>query len=237
MKPTLLLGLLFLGFILSVKGQAEAYKEDFVRIQNTYEARPKMELSVEYRVYENFSSSTPIDVGTAQVKKSGELIWYKLDFLETITTTEAELTIDHEDKLIWLSAPSSQENEMLMAFALDQLLVASDKLELIQNTNSQKAYRISYASGELEAASFMFNTAELLVKRVTLYYRIPQSLLPNDSEEQKPRMEIDISYLSLSPNFSKSTFSISPFVRLNANGTYEVRKAYESYELISELPQ
>lgn len=165
----------YLISILMLFGFISSYAQDF-----------KTDLKSLYRVIlDNKEISTDVDIlvkGTpvgnlnkkAQIRKSGDSFYYKLDDVEMLLTSKTFILVDNHNKTI-ICRPvtkkeSNQMKKKVLKTDLDSMLQRYDSVVYKGEINGQKRYVIYVSKQAIELADFYLNPTTGFLSKVTFKY-------------------------------------------------------------------
>ena len=202
-------------------------------MQSFYQDHPSIYQEMSYQL---FSSHEAIDLHSSE---SGLLLlgpdtkYSKLAAIESLTTKDYSVGVDHEEKTIVISNNFS-------TLALDPLAsiqsysdqMFSAAIQVLTANSSELIFKIK--SGEIEEAKIIYNKADFQIEKIMLNYR--RAIQLDDAEASdwvKPRLEIVYSNTSFNGK-EKERLVLSNYVTAVADDWKAVGR-FAEYELINNL--
>jgi hypothetical protein len=216
----------------SVSGQS--YKEDFARINALYSEQQNISMSLQYSLYENYTSTTASDIQKGKVIKSKDAQFYQLSTFESLNTRKYSIQVDNKKHIVNLSKARKLPGSM--PAGLDTLLASHKEVAFFDPGNGQKAYRIKTDITQYEQVDIYFNEKSFAIEKVVLFYRKAINLknVASKDGKQKPRMEIICSNIILNLQSGNSDLSEKKYFR-SISKTILLQPQYSGYRLINIL--
>lgn len=145
-------------------------RSDFERINQTYLGLEVLQTKLDYIYYSNHSTATPGYSLTAVLSVNKDNYHYRLGEVETLSTAEMTVLVDHEEKKIMLDRSRKNVQQVLFGADLDALLLACSVIKMSQPEPGIKKYELYADLTEIERIDIYFDTQTFLMRRVVLFY-------------------------------------------------------------------
>lgn len=230
---------ILLAMVLMSASSSETYREDFVKITASYKNKKSLSFSV---LYKSFDTSLTIPDTTLIGKywMKGSKFCVQIANTESIRNDKYYLSVDHFNKVMFLSYAKSASADFIPVKSIDSLLnkrLIDVRLEDLRE-GRERRYTVNYTRPVADYKSMMmeFDLKTYLVKRIILKLEAP-----DNEYDQKDWNYIDEPYVEfdyINYNFSELSdqiFSIDKFITVN-NETDAVAKAkYKDYTFINSI--
>jgi hypothetical protein len=217
--------------------QAQNTKEDFMRLNKSYEKFQDLSFDIEYTVYANYTSHDPIDHKFGFYKKKGKLYYNKLMGFENLVTGNETIAVDsvHKNIFIYPSKKVSQSKVAMIDF--EKSMSKFKKIQTAKRGDNERGYKIQYQDtviSEYEKIEFYYSEDTYLMTEMILYYRrdIDFSESFPSKKGEKPRLDIKFKNINTQPKYGENEFSASNFIseksgRKFASAKYIGYKVYD----------
>ena len=208
--------------------------EDLKRINETYARLKDISMKVEYRVYDHYNSSNPIQVEHGYVVKNNELMINKIGNVEIISSAEYQITVNHDEKVIFLRSSDSsfQITPGMMYDNLEKMSSQFDNIEFVPGSSASE-YVISFESAQFKKASIVFNKRTFFIEKITIFYKEGISL-NSDENDVKDQPKLEIEYSDIKTNAKINGDLITKYIQ-KENGTFTLSNEYRAYTLFNQL--
>jgi len=206
-------------------------------INRTYKAMESLSMDIDYKVYRNHESTTPIQTENGTLKKKGDLYYYQIGSLVTIKASSYNLIVDNDAKTIALlnvEKGRDMAKDILLAIS-DSLLRNIKSISFAKINNTQNAYILTSPNSEYAKIKIFFNVKSFFIEKLELYYKIPENFEDEESlDKEAPRVEISYHDINTRPAFPSDLFTYANFLRKEKN-KYYCKEKYQGYHLIEQM--
>lgn len=229
---------LLLSLVLANAAAVDSYKADYQRILASYKSQPGISFDIEYRSYDT-DATKPDTVLKGSYKMKGGMFHCWVASNETFRNTNYYLSIDHETKVMYLTAARLAKADFFPAELLDSFLTHYSpkigKLDLKDGKVRRYTINLEGISQTYSRVVMDFDLKTFFVKRIVFvltgyddpYGNNPQHFLEN------PFVEILYKNYRVQ-NFNDSEFSVIHFINVTGNNV-SLQSDYKQYELINSL--
>ena len=181
MKKTAIILLLLTGRLAPLTAQTDnkaAAIAALKKLTMVYQSAPFLSFDIAYYYSGEERPGIYLDSLKGNFKMSGNRYWYLLDSTETMVDTASVVILYKEDKIMYLSKPSSQTKDVNPLALLDSFLLADHTIQYsLVSTGGQQVITIRFAGNGVykemdyyvDAASGLLVKSRALVKAEQLY--------------------------------------------------------------------
>ena len=216
---------------------SQVAKDDFMRINNTYQSSEEVSFKASYQAFSNHTVQTPLSTESGEVKKKGDASYSRIGSIETIVNEHYRVIVDHEDKNISVLGIKKQEGKQekdTYPVDLEKLLALCTKVEFSKTGTEQGCYTIEIPEMEYKQIKLFYNTTSFFIEKIILYYSEKQNLVDGEGPQDTPRLEISYSDYTTHPDEKQLVFTYDPYLE-KQNGKLVAKPAYKSYTVHEQL--
>lgn len=203
------------------------------QINKFYTVHPDIYQEVSYHLFADHQTTIPYSIDKGIFIKHGVIQYSQLSTIESLTTKDYTIGIDHDEKLIMIANHISLPATNPVANAESWVSSSSD-ITLKPVSDRLQALTIKMEYGEIEQADIIFDINSFQPVKIIMHYR--RSIqLEADSESPlvQPRLEIE---------YTLTSFEIKEKERLNINAyliyknkQWTLSPKFREYELINNI--
>jgi outer membrane lipoprotein-sorting protein len=220
---------------------AQDIEADLANINKKYEVG-SMSMNVKYIAYPDHTASVPVEEESGQVKKKGTKIYYRIGSLESVSTDDYSLIVNHEEKTIFLLPKKKgmeEEGYNFVPANVKKLLSTCENVKFEIVSASQNAYNLECSLSEYSKIKIVFNSKTYFLEKMELFSRfaLPEEETDGVSEGGKPpRLEIQYGNIESNPNLADNTFTYEKFLtEMEGKKGYQLKEEYRGYQFISQM--
>lgn len=233
-----IISLLLLTFLIS-NTVTKQYLEDYSRIVTSYTDKKNLSFTVTYKSFDtNAKIADTVLQGRFEFK--GKLFHSKLAGGETIRNDQYYLSIDHMNKIMFLSSVKGMAANFYPIGSVDTAL-NRQKLRVekrdIQESHS-RVYTIYYPAEDVryKSVSMEFDTESYLVKKVSMKVYPPENVYELKDWKYLEEPFIEMVYQNYNTSeIDEHTFSLDKFLTINRGYDAQLKGAYKSYQLVNSI--
>ncbi len=186
------------------------------RINKVYAEHSYIYHELAYELYADFNSTIPVSIEKGVFIKDGTNQYAQLLPVESLTTADYTIGIDHDEKIIMVSNHVALPANGPIANVITGLTPNAD-IQIRQVSAAYSDFVIHMEQGEVEEATIRYDNLTFQINKLVLKYRRSIQLsTTEDSPFVQPRLEID---------YEKTSFSEEGRAKLNIN-TYMILYRY-----------
>jgi len=225
-------------FLFAFSAKAQNAKEDIKKVNESYVKHKDLSMGITYNVFAAYDDNVPMETSAGSYNQHGNARYNRLNEIESVQNSDFSLVIDHDEKMIVIGNPIKFNPGKIMLLDLDSALSMYSSVKYIDNNVSQKGYSMVFkptAASEYDKVDMYFNAKTYLVERMVFYYRDKVQLKKTnqDAPEEKPKLEIIFSKISVEPVSDFKFYSAGRFVD-KKNGKYVGVGECSSYKVINQ---
>lgn len=215
-------------FLLSSWAVAQDWKEDLKALKSSYGTTASYSATLEYNTYYD-SSLVETTAGSIHYHKGS--YHTKVREMEIFCDLKKIVTIDHDQKVMLIS-PSVNSASSTIDFDSISSFVSS--VETSHPMKGLTSHRLHLNQGELAWIELTFSSTTKQIISITKKYRDPY--YDSDDEAREVMVKVSYSNFKLNPISNQADFNAGKYILLDTtNNSYQLTKAYASYELVSLL--
>lgn len=192
-----------------------AAREDFKKTNAAYSKLTGLSMDTYYAVYSDYQAQNMIEGKNGRYIKFNNLIYTKIDNIETYMMNDKIITINPDNRLIMVG-----DNKPLQLSPLetdsDSLLAQCSNIELEETNENEKTYKLYFDDtySEFSRIEISINLRDLRYKKIVMYYNAPVNLKQDFyGDAQQPRLEITYNNCkelnSLPPLFNEALYIVN----------------------------
>lgn len=207
---------------------------DLKKIRNYYETHPTITVETSYKAYEDFESMDLKEAKNGLFVKNGNMSYLKTMNVEIITTDSDVLSVDHDDKRIFVSDVTNI-GKTVFTNNLDTLLLFCESVEYKNTGQNERKYTLYFDKegfSEYAKIDYYVDTRSYRFTRIVLYFSVGIDITnSSNNEPKKPRLEIIYTNYreSIADNalLRRSTYLLENRGKLEAVGKYRFFKVID----------
>lgn len=204
------------------------------KIQQFYTSHEYIYQELAYSLYAEHGASTPQSIEKGLFIKQGEVQYSQLSSIESLTTSEYTIGVDHEEKLVMianhLSIPATGPLGNADQWFADQ---SSISVKAVSDRLNALSFQLEY--GEVEEAAILYDVQSFQPVKLVLKYRKGIQLDTEHTEAPYTQPRLEIEYLNT--NFGdkgKEHLRMDSYLILKGK-QWELSAQYRAYELINNI--
>ena len=223
--------LAFAGFAIGHKDSPDAI---LMKINEAYERPHNLQMTVTYRLYDDWSPSVATDQLVSVVKRQGSNSLTTNPSYETLEEAEYTIHVDHDDGLIAVSRRQVVEHEQTdwVKQSISAAVMYSSRVDEYEVGGTSQGMRFSFESGEYTWLDIEYNTTSFLLRRLVIYCN-EDHYLSDPEKRPRPKVEIAFSGYDTQTVIERSTFSLQRYFQRGSD--WELNTRYANYKLVSLL--
>jgi hypothetical protein len=227
-----------LCFLLNITISAQtSYATDIEKINKAYLKNTKLEMSMDYEAFSNYTSKEPVDRQVGVVKRDGDLLYNQLSSMESLHTTKYNIVVDNESKEIAimaiLNSKETPDYSNLLGDIEKFISMCKSVSEVVVGKQSRELRMIMPEASDYTQVFLTYDVKTYMVRKMVLFFRKEEQVTDN-SPKESPRIEISYTNINLKPKFTKDEFTYERFV-VKENSKYIGLGKYMNYNVMSQI--
>lgn len=232
MKTSILtiVALLFLTLI-----KAQSISSEITKINHYYDTKEALEIHYSYQLYMNEKTTEPTEQKFVVMYKQGKKQYMKFDQLESITTPDFNLYIDHASKQVILTqgpTPFGKQEDPaagLTATISKMLTYCSDTS--LSKKGSVGSIKLSCETSQFDKIVVQYGLSNYALKKLVLQMR------KNDLMEEgvHPKIVVVYSKIEKGGSLPPKIFSYEQFITTNSSGELKMKETMKGYTFSNYL--
>jgi hypothetical protein len=192
--------------------------------------------AIDCKVYDSWNGQTLIDEKEGESKKSGDYKYYKMGTIETYSSPDAYMSVDHQRKSIFISSlkKGDQTKDEDLVAGISVMLKACKKVEYTDEGKALASYTLMYPSREVEKVKIVFDKRKFCIIKIVMYSKVVDQKDVYEGKLNKPRIEMSFSKVNNTTKFKPEDFSFTKYLE-KQDGKWILKKSYSSYHLLNQL--
>lgn len=216
---------IFLLGCLALKSQD--FKEEMENVKRAYQMVEKLSANVSIKVYESYTSTTPIIQRKAAIKKNADFYYTETDEIKMLMNDKYMVIANKAEKLIVYSKRDAQKEkksfyDLASPITFDSILRGYDSVRYIGIENNIKQY-VLYSGNNSIKKYQVFISGNGFIQKLIYYY---------DTKKFAANSKVMIEYLDLNnaPIFTEADFNENRFIVIKGKSAKPVAP-YQGYEV------
>lgn len=235
----LLLYTLMLLFSLACPDDRSMYLQDYDKVLKAYQREKCLSYKVVYKSYDT-SVSKPDTTLYGNYYLKGDFFRTKLAGTESIKNKDFYLSVDHINKVMFLTKSSSVTTTFYPTAIVDTALRKSSLTVYREKTSGQATviYALKYANeeGPVRSIKLEIDTLRYLIKTLTLKVAPRENLYDAPVWKYLEEPFIRMEFLNYSTEYlDDSKFSVSTFIDVNNGHDATLKDPFKKYELVNSI--
>jgi len=206
---------------------SQSYKEDFKSLNRALLNLNSFRCEILIKIYEDYNSASPHIVQKAKVNINGNNYLSEYENRILLSTDNAKLLINKENKSIIYSNSENKKNYELynnLNTNTDSILSTADSIIFIKKTNDYIHYTVYSSKSVIKKTDLFIDVRTFLIKKLIYYYN-------RKFVAKNNKVIIEYTLLDTNPAFSEDTFSESKYIK-SVNKKITAIGLYAGYKVI-----
>ncbi|MCW5922641.1 MAG: hypothetical protein KIS77_09865 [Saprospiraceae bacterium] len=203
-------------------------------LQTFYATHPYIYHELTYTLYADHQTATPHSVDHGIFIQSGDTRYARLAAIESLTTKDYTVAIDHDDRLVLLANRISLPPTAAPIDPLEVWTANPDEVEVRYASEQHDVLLVSTEYGEVQQAEIWYDKQTFQPAKIILKYR-RSIVLETDAEGDPVQPRIEIEYRNTSfDGQGRERLDLNGYVRRKGEDWAPV-PAYRDYEFINNI--
>lgn len=204
------------------------------RLRQFYAGHDYIYHELTYSLYADHKAATPHSVDQGVFIQSRDARYAQLASIESLTTSEYAIGVDHEDRILMIANRISMPPTATPVDQLEAWAASPEQVEIRYSSEQHDVLLMKTEFGEVEQAEIWYDKQTFQPAKIIFWYR--RSILSEtdgEGEPVQPRMEIEYRHTDLKGQ-GRERLELGAYV-VQKSGQWALSPAYRGYELINNI--